>query len=225
MIQYSPVEQKSTLSLTAEKRDKTVSKTASLVEDAAPTLRMEHLKNSLCILLNIASAVGIVMANKLVFTRYHFTFGTVLTVIHFLVTSIALSLLARLGFFHPKPLPVTAVIPLAASFCGFVVLTNLSLQFNSVGFYQMVKVMTTPLVVLIQTSFYGQPTKPSVQVTLSATCIGVLIATATEVNLTWTGLAVAGIAVLVTAVYQVVRGGVCFHLLCSGSEQSTRNLM
>jgi len=39
--------------------------------------------------------------------------------------------------FTPKSLPYTAVLALSVSFCGFVVLTNLSLQMNSVGFYQV----------------------------------------------------------------------------------------
>jgi hypothetical protein len=33
--------------------------------------------------------------------------------------------------------PMQHVLPLCLSFCGFVVLTNLSLQYNSVGFYQV----------------------------------------------------------------------------------------
>jgi hypothetical protein len=32
----------------------------------------------------------------------------------------------------------------------FVVFNNLSLQYNSVGFYQLMKVLTTPVVVLLQ---------------------------------------------------------------------------
>jgi solute carrier family 35 protein E3 len=48
------------------------------------------------------------------------------------------------------------MIPLALCFCGFVVLTNLSLENNSVGTYQVAKVMTTPCVLLIQYYYYGK---------------------------------------------------------------------
>lgn len=48
------------------------------------------------------------------------------------------------------------MIPLALCFCGFVVVTNLSLENNSVGTYQVAKVMTTPCVLLIQYYCYGK---------------------------------------------------------------------
>jgi solute carrier family 35 protein E3 len=71
-----------------------------------------------------------------VFTTDKFNFGTVLTVIHFLTTTVGLEILARSGFFEKKVLSISAVLPLSVAFSGFVVLTNLSLQFNSVGFCQ-----------------------------------------------------------------------------------------
>lgn len=36
--------------------------------------------------------------------------------------------------------------------CRFVVFNNLSLQYNTVGFYQLMKVLTTPVVVVLQVS-------------------------------------------------------------------------
>lgn len=69
-----------------------------------------------------------------VFTTDRFNFGTTLTIIHFLTTTIGLEILARFGFFEKKHLSIPAVLPLSLAFSGFVVLTNLSLQFNSVGF-------------------------------------------------------------------------------------------
>ncbi len=48
-----------------------------------------------------------------------------------------MSVLAALGFFTPKKLPPAKVIPVALGFVGYVVLCNISLQINSVGFYQV----------------------------------------------------------------------------------------
>jgi len=42
------------------------------------------------------------------------------------------------------------VLPITVCFCAFVVFNNLSLQYNSVGFYQLMKVLTTPIVVVLQ---------------------------------------------------------------------------
>ena len=39
---------------------------------------------------------------------------------------------------------------------SFVVFNNLSLQYNSVGFYQLMKVLTTPVVVVLQARERGR---------------------------------------------------------------------
>jgi hypothetical protein len=68
----------------------------------------------------------------------------------------------------------------------------------------MAKVLTTPCVALIQFSCYGIKLKSSVVATLLVTCLGVIIATFTEMSLSMVGLGFALSAVLVTAMYQVV---------------------
>src|SRR3989344_6950443 len=86
-----------------------------------------------------------------------------MTFFHFVVTFLGLVVCWQLGLFTPKRYPPSCklptalvqtnqtyfcvagghrapmqhVLPLCLSFCGFVVLTNLSLQYNSVGFYQV----------------------------------------------------------------------------------------
>lgn len=44
------------------------------------------------------------------------------------------------------------VAPLAAAFVGYVVFWNLSLQMNSVGFYQLSKIMVLPSVAALEVS-------------------------------------------------------------------------
>lgn len=187
----------------------------------------ERLKNLLCIILNVASAVGVVLSNKVVLSVYKFQFGTFLTVLHFVVTAIALEIMVHFGMFPAKRIAIGPIIPLSLSFCGFVVLTNLSLQYNSVGFYQMAKVLTTPCVATIQYLWYRTTFKPPVIATLLITCAGVMIATFTEVNLNLVGLSFALCAVLITSFYQVVHSmiKICPCLTkYSGWEQSKKNL-
>ena len=88
-------------------------------------------------LLNIISAVGIVLVNKYIYTHYKFTHGLVLTLYHFILTSIGLQILAAMQFFPIKPVKLIKIVPLSVSFCSYVVLTNLSLQYNSGTFYQV----------------------------------------------------------------------------------------
>ncbi len=45
---------------------------------------------------------------------------------------------------------MTQVAPLAAAFVGYVVFWNLSLQMNSVGFYQLSKIMVLPTVAALE---------------------------------------------------------------------------
>ena len=58
------------------------------------------------------------------------------------------------------------MIPLSLSFCGFVAFTNLSLETNSVGTYQIIKTMTTPCIMMIQSQFYGKSYSTQVKLTM-----------------------------------------------------------
>jgi solute carrier family 35 protein E3 len=115
--------------------------------------------------LNLASAIGIVMINKLIYMQYQFP-SMCLTLVHFVMTFLCLRVCIMLNIFSPKSLPVYKVLPLAASFCGFVVFTNLSLQFNTVGTYQLCKALTTPMILFLQAVIYDKqsslPTKLTV---------------------------------------------------------------
>lgn len=89
---------------------------------------------------NFFASTGIVSANKHVFNM-GFTFATTLTCFHFVATFIGLLILARLNLFVPKKLDLRKSAKLALAGMGFVVFSNLSLQYNSVGFYQVMKHM------------------------------------------------------------------------------------
>ncbi|KAI8049211.1 triose-phosphate transporter family-domain-containing protein [Syncephalis plumigaleata] len=163
----------------------------------------ERHRTTAAILLNISSSVGIVMVNKLVFRIYAFEFATFVTVIHFCCTWAGLGICARLGTFEPKPVAWRRMIGLCATFCGFVVLTNISLQYNSIGFYQMAKVLTTPAVAIIQFLFYSKTfTRPTI-ISLAVICLGVCIASVTDVQMNFVGTVFALAGVLVTSLYQV----------------------
>ena len=141
---------------------------------------------------------------------FHFNFGTALTVIHFVVTWLGLKACCAYGVFEHKPLKYKDVLGLCASFCGFVVLTNLSLLHNSVGFYQMAKVLTTPCIVLIQTSYYHTTFSRLIQASLLVTCIGVAISSSADLELNWTGTFYALTGVLVTSLYQIWVGALAW---------------
>ena len=64
---------------------------------------------------------------------------------HFSCTSIVLWIASRRPFnlFVPVRLPFLQMIPLCSFFAGFLILGNLSLAYNSVGFYQFVLTSTS----------------------------------------------------------------------------------
>ena len=177
----------------------------SLLPSFLPSVPSLSLANAVYIWTNLASSIGIVLANKAVFTRHGFAFGTFLTLLHFATTFAGLLLCAALGIFSVKRVSVARVLPLSLAFCGFVVLTNLSLQHNSVGFYQMAKVLTTPCVVLLQWALYGQSFSRRCLAALAVICAGVAFASVNDVSLNLLGTVYALTGVIVTSFYQIVR--------------------
>ena len=71
--------------------------------------------------------------------------------------------------------------------------------------FKMAKVMTTPIMALLQFAFYGKRFTRGILATLGLVCVGVCLATATEFTLTLMGFSVAFAACFVTAIYSIVR--------------------
>eukprot|EP00051_Salpingoeca_urceolata_P018624 m.263197 g.263197 ORF g.263197 m.263197 type:complete len:279 (-) comp19240_c2_seq3:27-863(-) len=134
--------------------------------------------------------------------QYNFPSMT-LTAIHFATTALGLKICAMCGVFRPKAVRLVSILPLCLAFCGFVVFTNLSLMFNSIGFYQMCKVMTTPVIVLLQAVVYNQHTTTLVKASLLLICAGVALATQADVTLNAVGTIFAVCGVLTTSFYQI----------------------
>lgn len=97
-------------------------------------------------LLNIVTASGIVFANKAVMTTFGFKFIYALTLIHTITTLFGMKAFAAFGMFEAKALPKLSIAPLAGAYVGYIVLNNLNLQMNTVGFYQISKIAVAPAV-------------------------------------------------------------------------------
>jgi solute carrier family 35 protein E3 len=169
----------------------------------------------LYLFFNASSSIGIVFANKVVFQNYNFKFGTLLTLIHFIFTFLGLEVCRQFGVFERKSISITAVIPLCVAFCGFVALTNVSLVYNSVGFYQLMKVLTTPMIVVIQTIWYNETFSNKIKASLGITCVGVVIGTVTDTEANFIGTVVALSALAITSMYQIWVGTKQKELECN----------
>ena len=119
----------------------------------------------ICLLINFLSSICIVFINKWIYVHYGFPNMT-LTLVHFVVTWLGLYICQKMDIFSPKRLPLRKIAWLALSFCGFVAFTNLSLQNNSIGTYQLAKAMTTPVIILIQSTYYKKIFSTKIKLTL-----------------------------------------------------------
>lgn len=83
---------------------------------------------------------------------------------------------------------------------------NLSLAFNSVGFYQMTKLAIIPFTVALQQLFYAKQFSWRVKATLGLLLAGVAVATVNDVQLNFLGTVVSLGAIVTTCVSQIWTG-------------------
>ncbi|EIE22332.1 hypothetical protein COCSUDRAFT_6302, partial [Coccomyxa subellipsoidea C-169] len=145
-------------------------------------------------LLNIVSASGIVFANKAVMTTFGFHFIYALTLIHTITTLLGMKVFCYMGLYEAKKLPKIAIAPLAGAYVGYIVLNNLNLQLNTVGFYQISKIAVAPAVLLAEAVFFGKRASRKV------------VAAIVVMGSNWVGWGVGGGAVASTALYQIWAG-------------------
>ena len=106
--------------------------------------------------LSVVSSVSIVIANKYLISTLGFQYVTFLTAMHMLVTAVALRVAAKHNFLEPKEIERQALLRFSCINGISIAFLNLSLGFNSVGFYQMTKLAIIPCTVMMHTVYYGQ---------------------------------------------------------------------
>lgn len=172
----------------------------------------------LYLLTNVISACAIVFANKAVLSVLRFRFTVALTCIHTIATLTTIRLLCVAGLITPKKLPRRPVLALAGAFTGYIVLCNVSLFLNTVGFYQLTKIAIAPTVLIIDAVFTRKIPRVSVTACVGLVCVGIGLATLsdTQVMTNLPGLAVGVVSVIVSAQYGVWIGSITkFHEVTS----------
>lgn len=154
---------------------------------------------------SIASSVALIMTNKAVMKVHNFNYVLSLTTAHFAVTYVALTGAAGMGTFERKAVPVSRAWVMAAAGVASIVFMNFSLSYNSVGFYQVTKLMCIPCIVALQ-QMQGKVFSTRVKATLTVVLLGVGVATVTDVELNTAGFLFSVIAVLSTAQFQIWQG-------------------
>ena len=85
-------------------------------------------------------------------------------------------------------------------------LTNSSLKLNSVGFYQLCKLLGIPYLVVIQAAFYGTTTSCAIKLSLLIILLGMALATITDIQLNTLGIIIGLTGVVFTTQYQIWQG-------------------
>ncbi|CAN6468388.1 unnamed protein product [Victoria cruziana] len=153
-------------------------------------------------MFNIVTSVGIIIVNKTLMATYGFTFATTLTGLHFATTTLMTMVLRWMGYIQPTHLPLSELLKFVL-FANFsIVGMNVSLMWNSVGFYQIAKLSMIPvsclLEVVLDNMRYSRGTKLSILVVL----LGVGVCTVTDVSVNAKGFVAAVIAVWSTSLQQ-----------------------
>ncbi|XP_028111361.1 UDP-rhamnose/UDP-galactose transporter 6-like [Camellia sinensis] len=153
-------------------------------------------------MFNVVTSVGIIIVNKALMATYGFSFATTLTGLHFVTTTLMTAVLRWLGYIQPSHLPLPELLKFVL-FANFsIVGMNISLMWNSVGFYQIAKLTMIPVSCLLEVVFdkirYSRDTKLSIAVVL----LGVAVCTVTDVSVNARGFIAALVAVWSTALQQ-----------------------
>jgi solute carrier family 35 protein E3 len=162
----------------------------------------EHIRVASGCAVNILSSIGIIFLNKYIFSHCQIKTMT-LTAIQMAFTSLGLIICLQMNTFVRKTVPLIKVLPLSMAFCAFVVFTNLSLEYNTIGTYQLFKVLTTPVVALISWQYYKTKYSTLVILTLIPVVIGVCTHSVNDIKLTLFGTIIASVGVMAASLYQV----------------------
>ncbi|RAH39739.1 uncharacterized protein BO95DRAFT_457927 [Aspergillus brunneoviolaceus CBS 621.78] len=147
-------------------------------EDAGRTETSKH--TPVWIVINIIATVAIVYINKSIFSdpafaKCHFSF----VAYHFTITGILLYIVRRASILKitPTETPLMKILPLSLIMCANIILMNLSLAYSSIVCYQIVRILLTPLTVLINLFFYNSKIPLHAAIALVPACLGVGLVT------------------------------------------------
>ncbi|KAM1581752.1 hypothetical protein ACFX10_029568 [Malus domestica] len=154
--------------------------------------------------LSVASSVSIVICNKALMSNLGFPFATTLTSWHLMVTFGTLHAAQRLKFFESKSIDMKTVMLFGILNGVSIGLLNLSLGFNSIGFYQMTKLAIIPFTVLLETLFLKKQFSQKIKFSLFLLVVGVGIASVTDLQLNFVGTILSLLAIVTTCVGQIV---------------------
>ncbi|KAF2300608.1 hypothetical protein GH714_014472 [Hevea brasiliensis] len=120
-----------------------------------------------------------------------------------MVTFCTLHCAQRFNLFESKPIDMKTVMLFGILNGVSIGLLNLSLGFNSIGFYQMTKLAIIPFTVLLETLFLKKQFSQKIKFSLFLLLVGVGIASVTDLQLNFVGTILSMLAIVTTCVGQI----------------------
>ncbi|KAJ8751400.1 hypothetical protein K2173_016603 [Erythroxylum novogranatense] len=168
--------------------------------------------------LSVASSVSIVICNKALMSNLRFPFATTLTSWHLMVTFCTLHVANRFNLFESKSIDMKTVMLFGILNGVSIGLLNLSLGFNSIGFYQMTKLAIIPFTVLLETLFLKKQFSQNIKFSLFVLLVGVAIASITDLQLNFVGTVLSILAIITTCVGQILTNTIQKKLNVSSTQ-------
>ncbi|CAI0554941.1 unnamed protein product [Linum tenue] len=182
-------------------------------------------------MFNVVTSVVIILVNKALMATYGFSFATTLTGMHFATTTLLTLVLRWMKYIQPSHLPVSELLKFVL-FANFsIVGMNVSLMWNSVGFYQvrfseicnvcyLITMLTWNLQSFLSTTFQiakltmipvscflevvldNMRYSRDTKLSIGVVLLGVGVCTVTDVSVNFNGFLAAFVAVWSTALQQ-----------------------
>lgn len=159
--------------------------------------------------MNVSTSVLIVFVNKILMdpNRGHkFVFATTLCGLHFIASALAVWSAQILGFAQRAKLPLTETLYFALIGMISIASLNISLLVNSVGFYQVAKLLIIPFVCLVERFWLDRRFSMPVLASMLCVAVGVGIVVVTDVNVNYWGVVIAALSVVSSGMQQILCG-------------------
>ncbi|KAI0526580.1 integral membrane protein [Xylaria bambusicola] len=149
-----------------------------MIEDRDPTPHSQTgiIRASFWIVVNTLATIGIVFTNKAIFSDQSLKLAQLtFAAFHFFMTWLLLYTLSRpqFAYFVPRRTTIREVIPLSIAMSLNVILPNFSLAYSSITFYQVARILLTPIVASIDFFLYHTMLPRDAIVALVPACVGV----------------------------------------------------
>ncbi|KAF5197024.1 Nucleotide/sugar transporter family protein, partial [Thalictrum thalictroides] len=163
---------------------------------------------SIALTFNFLVSVSIILVNKMVLGRVGFNYPIFLTFIHYSLSWFLMAILKAFSLLPASPpaksTPFSSILALGMVMSLSNGLANVSLKYNSVGFYQMAKIAVTPTIVLAEFVLFRKKVSFKKVLALTIVSVGVAVATVTDLQFHLFGACIALAWIVPSAVNKIL---------------------